>query len=225
VVTLLDLLREQLHLAGTKKGCDHGQCGACTVLVDGRRKSACLLLAVSLDGVEVTTVEGLGNDGALHPLQQACIDRDAFQCGYCTPGQICSAVVHVEGPAGSRTIAFADFHRLPDETPHLDSTLAQGELVTAVELPAGKGGQHHTVKLRDRLSYAFALIASRVGTPNLPSRSCLLERNLRFLAGYVTARYRQHGQTSRPSLRSVDGRTLRRSPHFLGNRASDRRTW
>ena len=91
-VTLLDLLRERMELRGSKKGCDHGQCGACTVLVDGRRKNACLLLAVTLDGTGVTTVEGLAQAGALHPLQQAFIERDAFQCGYCTPGQICSAV-------------------------------------------------------------------------------------------------------------------------------------
>jgi xanthine dehydrogenase YagT iron-sulfur-binding subunit len=89
--TLLDLLREQLGLTGTKKGCDHGQCGACTVLVDGRRINSCLTLAVMKDGAEVTTVEGLAKNGALHPLQQAFIDHDAFQCGYCTPGQICSA--------------------------------------------------------------------------------------------------------------------------------------
>jgi len=89
--TLLDVLREQLDLTGTKKGCDQGQCGACTVLVDGRRVLACLTLAVMKDGAAVTTIEGLGNDGTLHPLQQAFIDHDAFQCGYCTSGQICSA--------------------------------------------------------------------------------------------------------------------------------------
>ncbi|MEA2882489.1 MAG: xanthine dehydrogenase YagT iron-sulfur-binding subunit [Bradyrhizobium sp.] len=89
--TLLDLLRDRLDLTGTKKGCDHGQCGACTVLVDGRRINSCLTLAVMKDGAEVTTIEGLAKDGALHPLQQAFIDHDAFQCGYCTPGQICSA--------------------------------------------------------------------------------------------------------------------------------------
>src|SRR5262249_4255207 len=89
--TLLDALREHLDLTGTKKGCDHGQCGACTVLVDGRRIVSCLTLAVMKDGARVTTVEGLAKDGALHPLQQAFIDHDAFQCGYCTPGQICSA--------------------------------------------------------------------------------------------------------------------------------------
>src|ERR671922_3029757 len=89
--TLLDALREQLDLTGTKKGCDHGQCGACTVLVDGRRINACLTLAIMKDGAEVTTIEGLAQGDRLHPVQQAFIDHDAFQCGYCTPGQICSA--------------------------------------------------------------------------------------------------------------------------------------
>jgi xanthine dehydrogenase YagT iron-sulfur-binding subunit len=90
--TLLDALRDHLNLTGTKKGCDHGQCGACTVLVDGRRINSCLSLAIMKDGAEVTTVEGLAAEDALHPLQQAFIEHDAFQCGYCTPGQICSAV-------------------------------------------------------------------------------------------------------------------------------------
>jgi xanthine dehydrogenase YagT iron-sulfur-binding subunit len=90
--TLLDALRERLGLMGTKKGCDHGQCGACTVLLDGRPINSCLALAVMQDGTDVTTVEGLARDGTLHPVQQAFIDHDAFQCGYCTPGQICSAV-------------------------------------------------------------------------------------------------------------------------------------
>ena len=89
--TLLDALRDRLDLTGTKKGCDHGQCGACTVLVDCRRINSCLTLAVMKEGAEVTTVEGLATDGTLHPLQQAFIDHDAFQCGYCTSGQICSA--------------------------------------------------------------------------------------------------------------------------------------
>jgi xanthine dehydrogenase YagT iron-sulfur-binding subunit len=100
--TLLDALRDHLDLTGTKKGCDHGQCGACTVLVDGRRVNSCLILAVMKDGANVTTIEGLAGKDALHPLQQAFIDHDAFQCGYCTPGQICSAAgMIVEGRANS----------------------------------------------------------------------------------------------------------------------------
>ena len=101
--TLLDGLRDHLGLTGTKKGCDHGQCGACTVLVDGRRVLSCLTLAASLGGREVTTIEGLGGpNGDLHPMQQAFVDHDGFQCGYCTPGQIMSAVACVkEGHAGN----------------------------------------------------------------------------------------------------------------------------
>ncbi|HVM99856.1 MAG TPA: 2Fe-2S iron-sulfur cluster-binding protein [Caulobacteraceae bacterium] len=90
--TLLDLLREHLGLTGTKKGCDHGQCGACTVLVGNRRINACLSLAIMHEGESVTTIEGVGLPGALHPMQVAFLDRDAFQCGYCTPGQICSSL-------------------------------------------------------------------------------------------------------------------------------------
>lgn len=90
--TLLDALREHLHLTGTKKGCDHGQCGACTVLVDGRRVNACLTLAVMHEGDDVTTIEGLGEPGNLHPMQSAFVKHDGFQCGYCTPGQICSSI-------------------------------------------------------------------------------------------------------------------------------------
>jgi xanthine dehydrogenase YagT iron-sulfur-binding subunit len=89
--TLLDLLREHLDLTGTKKGCDQGQCGACTVLLNGRRINSCLTFAVMHEGAHLTTIEGLATNGTLHPLQQAFIDHDAFQCGYCTPGQICSA--------------------------------------------------------------------------------------------------------------------------------------
>ena len=90
--TLLDALREYLDLTGTKKGCDHGQCGACTILVNGRRIVSCLTLAVMQDGAEITTIEGLATNGKLHPLQEAFIAHDGFQCGYCTPGQICSGV-------------------------------------------------------------------------------------------------------------------------------------
>ena len=94
--TLLDLLREELDLTGSKKGCDHGQCGACTVLVDGRRVNACLTLAVTAQGAEITTIEGLGTPEHLHPAQAAFLEHDGFQCGYCTPGQICSAAALVD---------------------------------------------------------------------------------------------------------------------------------
>jgi xanthine dehydrogenase YagT iron-sulfur-binding subunit len=101
-VTLLDLLREQLHLTGTKKGCDHGQCGACTVHINGKRVNACLTLAVMQGGNKITTIEGLANGDELHPMQEAFIKHDGFQCGYCTPGQIMSAVACVkEGHAES----------------------------------------------------------------------------------------------------------------------------
>jgi len=94
--TLLDALREHLHLTGTKKGCDHGQCGACTVLLDGRRINSCLTLAVMHEGSAVTTIEGLGNKDKLHPMQAAFVKHDGYQCGYCTPGQVCSAVAVLE---------------------------------------------------------------------------------------------------------------------------------
>ncbi len=100
-ITLLDLLRERMALPGTKKGCDRGQCGACTVLVDGRRINSCLVLAVTLDGAEITTIEGLAEGGRLHPVQAAFIEHDGFQFGYCTPGQIMSALgLITEGHAG-----------------------------------------------------------------------------------------------------------------------------
>ena len=117
--SLLDTLREHLHLTGTKKGCDHGQCGACTVLVNGRRINSCLTIAVMHDGDDIVTIEGLGDPDALHPLQAAFIERDAFQCGYCTPGQICSAIgmlaeakanwpSHVTADVASTQIALSD---------------------------------------------------------------------------------------------------------------------
>lgn len=94
--SLLDTLREHLHLTGSKKGCDHGQCGACTVIIDGKRQLSCLTLAVMCDGKKITTIEGIGTEENLHPMQKAFVDNDAFQCGYCTPGQICSAVAMLE---------------------------------------------------------------------------------------------------------------------------------
>ncbi|GAA3494984.1 2Fe-2S iron-sulfur cluster-binding protein [Streptomyces prasinosporus] len=106
--TLLDALRERLDLTGTKKGCDQGQCGACTVLVEGRRTVSCLQLAVAAEGREITTVEGVAEGGRLHPVQQAFLDLDGFQCGYCTPGQICSAVAVIEEHAAGWPSAVTD---------------------------------------------------------------------------------------------------------------------
>lgn len=107
--TLLDALRERLDLTGAKKGCDQGQCGACTVLLDGRRTVSCLQLAVAAEGREITTIEGIAKDGELHPVQQAFLDLDGYQCGYCTPGQICSAIAVIEEhAAGWPSAATAD---------------------------------------------------------------------------------------------------------------------
>jgi xanthine dehydrogenase YagT iron-sulfur-binding subunit len=107
--TLLDALRERLGITGPKKGCDHGQCGACTILIDGRRANSCLALAVAHQDAELTTIEGLADGGALHPMQAAFIAHDAFQCGYCTPGQICSAVAMLdEVRAGWPSVVTAD---------------------------------------------------------------------------------------------------------------------
>ena len=116
--TLLDALREHLQLTGTKKGCDHGQCGACTVIVDGRRINSCLTLAVMHEGAEITTVEGLGTPDRLHPMQAAFVKHDGYQCGYCTPGQICSAVAVLgEIKAGIPSHASAVLMAAPKVTP------------------------------------------------------------------------------------------------------------
>ncbi len=116
--TLLDALREHLHLTGTKKGCDHGQCGACTVIADGRRINACLSLAVMHQGGSITTIEGLGTPDVLHRMQRAFVERDGYQCGYCTPGQICSAVAVLdEIEAGIPSHVSADLTAAPQPTP------------------------------------------------------------------------------------------------------------
>lgn len=112
-ISLLDLLRENLHLTGTKKGCDHGQCGSCTVLSNGRRINSCLSLAVVHEGDEITTVEGIAKDGDLHPIQQAFLEHDGLQCGYCTPGQICSAVALIaEARRGDASSVTPDVRRI-----------------------------------------------------------------------------------------------------------------
>lgn len=118
--TVLDMLREHLDLTGTKKGCDRGQCGACTVVLDGRRVNSCLVLAISASGKQLTTIEGLGTSSDLHPMQQAFVAHDALQCGYCTPGQICSAVAMLdEVRQGWPSAVTAD---AADETVRLDDT-------------------------------------------------------------------------------------------------------
>lgn len=115
--TLLDALREHLHMAGSKKGCDHGQCGACTVIVDGRRINSCLTLAVMHEGGSITTIEGLGTPAALHPMQAAFVKHDGYQCGFCTPGQICSAVAVLgEIEAGIPSHVSADLTARPEAT-------------------------------------------------------------------------------------------------------------
>ncbi len=156
-VTLLDALREALALTGTKKGCDRGQCGACTVLVDGRRINSCLTLAVMHEGRAITTIEGLGTPESLHPMQAAFIARDAFQCGYCTPGQICSAVALVgelkagalsaatfeaalPGAPAARAVAVSDAEIRERMSGNLCRCGAYSNIVAAVRVVAEGGG-------------------------------------------------------------------------------------
>ncbi|WP_219419710.1 (2Fe-2S)-binding protein [Pseudonocardia nigra] len=146
--TLLDALRERLGVTSPKKGCDHGQCGACTVLVDGRRVLSCLILAVTQDGHEVTTADGLAPEGELHPVQQAFLDHDAFQCGYCTPGQVCSAVgmldEHARGwPSAATTDMASDPELDHDEVAermsgNLCRCAAYANIVPAVQQASGR---------------------------------------------------------------------------------------
>jgi xanthine dehydrogenase YagT iron-sulfur-binding subunit len=135
-VTLLDALREHLGLTGTKKGCNYGECGACTVHIDGKRVNACLTLAATADGQEITTIEGLADGDTLHPVQQAFIDHDAFQCGYCTPGQTLSAVACIaEGHANSR-------EQIREwMSGNICRCSAYPQIVAAVEDAAGRGGR------------------------------------------------------------------------------------
>ena len=152
--TLLDALRERLGVTSPKKGCDHGQCGACTVLLDGDRALPCLALAVAHDGAEITTADGLAADGELHPVQQAFIDRDAFQCGYCTPGQVCSAVgVLAEVDRGWPSHATEDLTADPQLTHdevaermsgNLCRCAAYANIVPAVQDAAGRAAQRVT---------------------------------------------------------------------------------
>jgi len=146
--TLLDALREHLHLTGTKKGCDHGQCGACTVIVEERRINSCLTLAVMHDGEAITTIEGLGTPDKMHPLQKAFVEHDGYQCGYCTPGQICSAVamlgeiergVPSHASADLMDIAFSDAEVRERMSGNICRCAAYPNIVAAIRDVAGKG--------------------------------------------------------------------------------------
>jgi xanthine dehydrogenase YagT iron-sulfur-binding subunit len=147
--TLLDALREHLRLTGTKKGCDHGQCGACTVIVDGRRINSCLSLAVMHEGDEIVTIEGLGRPGALHPLQAAFVKHDGYQCGYCTPGQICSAVAMLsEIKAGAPS--------------HVTEDLAAAPVLTNAELRERMSGNICRCGAYSNIAEAIAEVAGGV---------------------------------------------------------------
>jgi xanthine dehydrogenase YagT iron-sulfur-binding subunit len=149
--TLLDALREHLHLTGTKKGCDHGQCGACTVIVDGRRLNSCLTLAVMHEGSKVTTIEGLGTPARLHPMQAAFVKHDGYQCGYCTPGQICSAVAMLgEIQAG-----------IPS---HVTASLTEKPLLSAAELRERMSGNICRCGAYSNIAEAIVEVAQSAGS-------------------------------------------------------------
>jgi xanthine dehydrogenase YagT iron-sulfur-binding subunit len=146
--TLLDALREHLHLTGTKKGCDHGQCGACTVLIDGRRINSCLTLAVMHEDDEIVTIEGVGGPDSLHPMQAAFIEHDGFQCGYCTPGQICSAIgmlseasahwpSHVTADVASHEIELSDEELRERMSGNICRCAAYPNIIAAIRQVAG----------------------------------------------------------------------------------------
>jgi xanthine dehydrogenase YagT iron-sulfur-binding subunit len=161
-VTLLDLLREHLRFTGTKKGCGHGQCGACTVLVNGQRINSCMTFAVMHEGDQITTIEGLGQPGSLHPMQAAFIEHDGFQCGYCTPGQICSAVAMLqEVKAGSPSVLTPGIHiihpiDLTDEeirermSGNICRCGAYPNIVDAIRMEARRTGPPDIVQREDR---------------------------------------------------------------------------
>jgi len=137
--TLLDALREHLHLTGTKKGCDHGQCGACTVVVNGRRINSCLTLAVMEEGARITTIEGLGTPDRLHPMQAAFVKHDGYQCGFCTPGQICSAVAMLdEIKAGIPSHVTADLNQPPVPSPAEFRERQSGTSAGAARIPTSR---------------------------------------------------------------------------------------
>ena len=156
--TLLDALRERLDLTGTKKGCDQGQCGACTVLVDGRRAVSCLNLAVAAEGREITTIEGMAEDDRLHPVQQAFLDLDGYQCGYCTPGQICSAIAVIEEHAAGWPSAATDDVRpeagppplTPDEIrERMSGNLCRCGAYVSIVQAVTRAAEAHEVAARD----------------------------------------------------------------------------